>query len=697
MDMDQAMQLFVEEAKDLLALMEAGLLAIESGEISAQAEIDAIFRAAHTIKGSAGLFGLDAIVGFTHSVESVLDKVRGGDLPLDTALCSLLLDCHAQMAALVDSLESESADVNKELGAQLITALNRYLVVEPCTPEVLPVEHLPASPGAWGIHICYGEDVFRDGMDPASQLSYLARLGEVEEVQCRFRWPEQFDPESCYLDLRLSLISSAEKQTLEDVFEFIHESSEVHIQAPLAFTHKLAALPEQSDKLGEVLLEAGVVTKRELRQALDLQKTVQDKAVGELLIDQGVVPSDVVELAVSRQAHQEHKRPGEYQVLKVEARKLDGLIKLIGELVTTGAANERLIRQTENDELAEAFSNISSLIEQIRDSALNLRMVPIGDSFNRLKRVVRDASRELNKEVVLHINGGETELDKSMVEKLSDPLMHLIRNALDHGIEPVDIRSCRGKPAVGTLHLNAYHQAGAVVIEIQDDGAGLDPVRLKNKAIEKGLIAADAELSRDEIHRLIFAPGFSTAAQVTNLSGRGVGMDVVKRNIDELRGQILIDSQPGIGTKIRIRLPLTLAIIDGFEVSVADNHFVLPVSMIYECIEFNEAEFAQGRHYFNLRGEVLPFVRLSNLFHLTAANRCRENIVVVQYGERKAGLVVDTLHGELQAVIKPLAPIFRVNNGFTGSTILGCGNVAFILDIPQLIEFACAVEAVQAP
>lgn len=452
-------------------------------------------------------------------------------------------------------------------------------------PDAAPVE---LAEHAWAIQVQYGVDVFRDGMDPLSQLSYSSTFGTVSEVQLRYQFPADFDPESCYLQLQLLLETDAPKQKIEDVFEFIQDSSEVHIQAPLDVVQQLAQTPPQPEKLGQ------------------------------LLVQQGAVPQAVVEAAVHRQAHQEHKRANDYQVLKVEARKLDSLIKLIGELVTAGSANELLISQTGDERLQEAFSSISMLIEQIRDGALSLRMVQIGESFARLKRIVRDVSRELGKDVELTMEGADTELDKSMVEKLSDPLMHIVRNALDHGIEAVDLRTYRGKTAQGKLKLAAYHEAGAVVIEINDDGAGLDASRIRAKALEKGLIHPDQVLNQEEIFKLIFEPGFSTAAQVTNLSGRGVGMDVVKRNIEELRGQILIDSELGHGTRFRIRLPLTLAIIDGFEVSVADTHMVLPVNMVQECLEFNSSDLSLDRHYMNLRGEVLPYVRIRELFRLPA-------------------------------------------------------------------------------
>lgn len=691
MDMAQAEQIFIDEALDLLHVMEACLLEIEAGDATAQQHIAAIFRAAHTIKGSAGLFGFNHIVAFTHSVESVLDKVRDAKLSLDAPLLSLLLDCQQQTLEMVHALQHTDAHYDEQRGADLLTQLSSYLTPPASAVASAPTSE-PMAPHTWAIDVHYGIDVFRDGMDPLSQLSYLMTLGDVSDVQLRCEFPSEFDPESCYLQLQLQLDTPVHKQKIEDVFEFIQDSSTVHIRAPLNRVAQLEQTPPQAEKLGQLLLDAGVVTPRELDQALVAQKQQVSASVGELLVQQGAVQPAVVEAAVHRQAHQEHKRANDYQVLKVEARKLDHLIKLIGELVTAGSANELLISQRGDERLQEAFSSIAMLIEQIRDGALSLRMVQIGESFARLKRIVRDVSRDLGKEVELEIQGAETELDKSMVEKLSDPLMHIVRNALDHGIEPVEMRLYRGKPAQGALKLAAYHEAGAVVIEIQDDGAGLDASRIRAKALEKGLIRADQVLSPDDIYRLIFEPGFSTAAQVTNLSGRGVGMDVVKRNIEELRGQILIDSELGKGTRFRIRLPLTLAIIDGFEVSVASTHMVLPVNMVQECLEFNSAELSVERHYLNLRGEVLPFVRIRDLFRLAAQPAQRENVVVVQYGRNRAGLIVDTLHGELQAVIKPLAPIFRMNQGISGSTILGSGDVGFILDIPQLIEFACAAE-----
>jgi two-component system chemotaxis sensor kinase CheA len=322
-------------------------------------------------------------------------------------------------------------------------------------------------------------------------------------------------------------------------------------------------------------------------------------------------------------------------------------------------------------------------------------MVQIGATFSKFQRVVRDVSRELGKDIELIITGGDTELDKTVVERIGDPLTHLVRNSMDHGIESAEVRRARGKPATGRVILNAYHDSGSIVIEISDDGGGLNRERILKKALERGLIEPGHNLSDREIYQLIFEPGFSTVDQVTNLSGRGVGMDVVRRNINELRGSIELDSEEGKGTTIRIRLPLTLAIIDGFLVGVGASSYVVPLDMVKECVELRGEDMAKStKGYLNLRGEVLPLVRLRELFDTreTAGGPRRENVVVVGYGDMKAGLVVDALHGEYQTVIKPLGPLFSGARGIGGSTILGTGDVALILDVPLLVRVASSHE-----
>jgi len=362
----------------------------------------------------------------------------------------------------------------------------------------------------------------------------------------------------------------------------------------------------------------------------------------------------------------------------------------VGELVIAGASANLMALKSGQSTLVEATSIVSGLVENIRDSALQLRMVQIGETFNRFHRVVRDVSKELGKDIDLVITGAETELDKTVVEKIGDPLMHLVRNAMDHGIEAADVRVAKGKSASGRVELNAFHDSGSIIIEVIDDGGGLNKERILNKAIEKGIVQPGQNLTDHEINNLIFEAGFSTAEKVTNLSGRGVGMDVVKKNIQALRGTVEVLTEEGSGSRFVIRLPLTLAIIDGFLVGVDKSSYVIPLEMVVECLELQN--ISQDRNYLNLRGEVLPFVRLRELFEIDGDRPTRENVVVVKSGSQKAGIVVDVLQGEFQTVIKPLASIFRHLRGIGGSTILGSGDVALILDVQALTQLAVTTE-----
>ncbi|MGZ5054757.1 MAG: chemotaxis protein CheA, partial [Methylobacter sp.] len=376
----------------------------------------------------------------------------------------------------------------------------------------------------------------------------------------------------------------------------------------------------------------------------------------------------------------------EANLIRVDADKLDDLINLVGELIIAGAGTNLIARRVGLADLVESTATLSRLVEDVRDSALALRMVQIGATFNRFQRVVRDLSKELGKDVDLVISGADTELDKTVVEKIGDPLTHLVRNAMDHGIEAVDVRLARGKPAKGTLKLNAYHDASSIVIEVSDDGGGLNKEKILNKAIERGLVSEGVNLTDKEIYNLIFEAGFSTADTVSNLSGRGVGMDVVRSNIQALRGTVDLDSIEGQGSTIRIRLPLTLAIIDGFMVGVGNAVYVIPLDMVIECVELKAwASDESDGHYLNLRGEVLPYRRLRDHFDSEGDLVQRENVVVVRYGEHKAGLVVDKLMGEFQTVIKPLGRLFKGEKSIGGFTILGSGEVALIVDVPGLM------------
>jgi two-component system chemotaxis sensor kinase CheA len=455
-------------------------------------------------------------------------------------------------------------------------------------------------------------------------------------------------------------------------------------------------LPEESLRIGEILVKSGALTAEELDAGLRQQRAGQDApsddqqraaaSIGSILVEQHVIQPELVEAAAVKQKQVSDKKAADARLIRVHADKLDQLIDLVGELVIAGASANLIAQKSGQTTLVEATSVLSRLVENIRDSALQLRMVQIGDTFNRFHRVVRDVSREIGKDIELVISGGETELDKSVVEKIGDPLMHLVRNAIDHGIEPAATRAAAGKPAQGRLELNAYHDSGSIVIEVVDDGGGLPKDRILKKAIERGIAQPGDTLSDQEIINLIFQPGFSTADQVTNLSGRGVGMDVVRKNIQALRGQVDVDSEPGQGSRFTIRLPLTLAIIDGFLVSSGAASYVIPLDMVVECLELNAV--SMDRDYLDLRGEVLPFIRLRQLFDVQGEPPKRENVVVVRSAHQKAGIVVDQLLGEFQTVIKPLGSLFRNLRGISGSTILGSGDVALILDVPTLTAIA---------
>ena len=439
-------------------------------------------------------------------------------------------------------------------------------------------------------------------------------------------------------------------------------------------------------------MKSGVLTRLELdsclqKQALQREQPAGAKPnpqIGEILVREEFIQAPLLDAALNKQQQVKEQKARERQSIRVDAERLDKLIDLVGELVIAGAGANLRASKLHDVAMSESTSEVMRLVEEVRDSALQLRMVPIGTTFSRFQRVVRDVSLELGKDIVLDITGGETEVDKSVVEKIGDPLMHLVRNSMDHGIEPVAVREARGKPAQGTLRLHAYHESGSIVIEVSDDGGGLNKDKILARAVERGLIERDAVLSEKEIFELIFEPGFSTAEQVSSLSGRGVGMDVVKKNVQSLRGVIEIDSAMGVGTTMRLRLPLTLAIIDGFLVGVGESAFVVPLDHVIECLELPPDSLQQD--YMDLRGEVLPYIRLRQLFDIQAPMPRRQNVVVVGYGGQKTGLVVDRLMGEFQTVIKPLGRIFQHVQGIGGSTILGSGQVALILSIPAMLQ-----------
>ena len=727
MSIDEGLQAYIQETTELLDQAEDTLLSLEDNPTD-EALINELFRAVHTIKGASGLFGYDDVVAFTHEAESVMGQVREGKLTICSELLSLFLKCRDHIGTLVQhalsgetELDADTQAIDKTLMDELCVYLGHEASSTSASSDAAATaSEEAAAPGpdqvesdTWHISLRFGPDVLRNGMDPLSFFRYLETVGDIVNLTTlddAMPVAEDMDAERCYLGFEIDLRSDTDKETIEGVFEFVQEDCEIHILSPntsiAQYAKLIEELPEENLRIGEILTMSGALTARELQEALDAQTAAIENqesegdeeqtapALGEVVVEQQVVAPKVVEAALQKQQNVKKAKSLDSQAVRVNADKLGDLINLVGELVIASAHSQVMAIQTSSSEMLESVENMSRLVEEIRDNALGLRMVQIGETFNRYRRVVRELSKDVGKDIELSISGGDTELDKTVVERITDPLMHLVRNSIDHGIESPEVRAANGKPAKSTISLNAFHESGSIVIEVIDDGGGLPRDVILAKAVERGLVSADQTLTDQEVFHLIFEPGFSTAEKVTNISGRGVGMDVVRKNIDALRGLIEVTSAPGEGTKFSIRLPLTLAIIDGFQVRVGDSTYIIPLAMVEECTELEEASSkeTEGSNYINLRGELLPFVKLGEMFsldHSSAQNTThathRDNIVVVQFGSQRAGLVVDELLGEYQTVIKPLGDVFQHLKGFSGATILGSGEVAMIVDVPELI------------
>ena len=711
---DDALLIFFDEAREMLQSIEDSLLQLEGNPQDEEA-VHALFRAAHTIKGTSGIFNLNRVVKFTHQVESVLDKVRKGGLTIDQGLSEALFASCDMIATLLGQVERHSENPD-ELAATdqaadlLADRLASYLGGTPAAAKTVAQEELAgyapaAGEAVWHISVRFHQNTFLSGFDPLTVIEYLKNVGEIVSIfTIADSFPEwdKFDAENCYLGFEVRLKTGAAKSEIESAFEFVADDCDLRIIPPTRrasdFIALINELPNEL-RLGDILVACGAVTREALDKALEVQHETapgpvrkSGSAIGEILVAQKKVNPEVVDAALDRQA----KMPGARQegglFVRVPADKLDELINLVGELVICGASASLQAINAQDAGLIGTTQQLSRLVEEIRNGALGLRMVRIGETFVRYRRVVHDVSTELGKNVNLVIEGADTELDKSVVEKIGDPLMHLVRNSLDHGIEFPDTRIEAGKPPEGTICLSARHDSGNIVIQVSDDGKGLDGEKLLAKAREKGLVSDNQALTEAEKFDLIFAPGFSTAEKVTNLSGRGVGMDVVRKNIEALRGSVKISSVLGQGTAIEIRLPLTLAIIDGFLVKIGDGAFVIPLHAVLECIDAEPDMMhlnQQNAGFIKLRGEVLPLLDLRSVFACQGKKPAKQRIVVVRGGaDAKAGLIVDRLDGEYQTVIKPLGKLFRNLNGISGSTVLGSGEVALILDVGALVKLA---------
>lgn len=712
MILDENTQIFITESNELLDDMENALLELERSPNDADL-INRIFRAAHTIKGSAGLFGFDKIISFTHVAENLLDDVRNCLVPVNDDLISLLMKARDYIASMIAVIGTDKmTDINEETsllellssfraGADLVTIPSGPVAQDETGNYSQNVGDDGVKSNTWHISLRLGIDTFREGFNPVIMFSQLKNIGEIVNARVLPKnIPDMCDlnPEDCFLGWEIVLRAETNKNTLAEVFEFI-DGAVVHILPPGSlitdYQKLINNLPDEDAALGQILVDIGTLTPSELLLALREQKD-NGGFTGDILVEQGAVQAEVIDAALSKQKKDRHENERQHSFVRVDSEKLDKLVMLVGELVISGAKVNQLASNRDDDELNESMEEMSLTLEDMRETALGLRMVPIANTFNRFQRVIRDTSKELNKHIRLEIIGGETELDKTVIEKIGDPLMHLIRNSMDHGIELPAERVRLGKPEEGVITLNAYHETGTIVIEVNDDGAGLNPEKLLRIAVERGVVDAENSLSEEEIYNLIFEAGFSTATEVSNISGRGVGMDVVRRNIESLRGTVVVNSVLGKGVKITIRLPLTLAIIDGFHIRVADESFIIPLDMVEECVTLNEEQKIEleMHEYINLRDNVLPLIKMAEYLGISPTNKSssRLNLVVVKFARQKIGLLVDELQGEAQAVIKPLGRTFQGVSGFAGFTILGSGQLALILDVPSLIKSAIGSE-----
>lgn len=705
---------FLEEAQDMLHQYEAALLVLE-GEPDNAEQLNAAFRAAHTIKGGAGMFGFDDVVRFTHGAETLLDALRDGRRGLDA-------ECMDALLASRDQIEHLLAEIGREGGtdpavlaeAQQLAARLAALMGEPA-PMLAPAPAAAAAapvlpndaPACWHLSLRFLPDALRSGLDPLAFLRYLSNLGQIHALHLMHAEVpalDALDAEACHLWVELRFESARTRAEIEAVFEFAQEDSDVQLLPPGSAAADFETLAER-------------------RCGLDAEKRAllfdiwRDMGVRFEIVETVVAAPDSEEALVPRIERRAEGAPSERgpdrrsgegerrnsardrrtgddtRFVRVRADKLDTLIDLIGELVIAGSGAQMVAHHAGDDATLEAMQRVMELMQDTRDATLGLRMVPMGETFGRFQRVVRDVSKQLGKEIELVVSGGDTEMDKSMVDAIGDPLMHLVRNSMDHGLEPPEEREAAGKPRCGHLGLSARHEAGSIVIEVRDDGRGLARERILAKAIERELVTPDAVLSDPEVWQLIFAPGFSTAEAVTDLSGRGVGMDVVKRNIESLRGHIHLHSTPGQGTLTQIRLPLTLAMIDGFLTQVGDVHYVLPLSVVSECIDLppevqRHSTGGQVSGTFNLRGELVPWLDLARFYRCEIDATKRRSVVVVREGQGRVGLIVDRLKGEHQTVIKPLSGLFTHVKALAGSTILGSGEVALVLDVNGLMGSA---------
>ncbi|MBL4940266.1 MAG: chemotaxis protein CheA [Colwellia sp.] len=686
-DLSQFIPSFLEESFEGLELMESSLLNLEAGD---NETIHSIFRAAHSIKGGAGTFGFDVVTEFTHLVETLLDEMRDGRRevsPKDIEILLTSVDC---MRILIEAARDE-ADYDKEKIAQTTAQLSETLANKD-TSDNVNTEQVPQNSNnlidksgsnnlsIYKIHFVPEHNLAKTGNDPLFLFNALADLGELTIVANTSELPAltDIDPQELYLSWDISLKTSASVEDIHEVFEWVEDECLLEITQT---TIQSQAEPEQTPDLEQTQAS----TTAENKEIIAVQPAITQEP-----------PAVVAEETATNKPKGKAKAKAEVSSIRVGVDKVDNLINLVGELVITQSMLSELGSDFQMDKIERLTNGLEQLLQntkELQESVMRIRMLPISFAFNRFPRLVHDLANKTGKEIELIIKGEQTELDKTVMEQIGDPLVHLVRNAVDHGIEQAEVRVANGKPEKGTISLDAYHQGGNIVIKISDDGGGINREKVFAKAVEKGIVEPNSTLTDAQVFDLLFEPGFSTADQVTDISGRGVGMDVVKRNIQSLGGRIQVESTVGKGSCFKVNLPLTLAILDGQLVKVGTETYIIPLISIVESLQVDNDlinKVSGDMTLYRLRDENVPILPVYQLFGLKSEFTKIDNalLVVVEADGQKVGLMVDHLLAQQQVVIKSLKDNYQQVIGISGATILGDGSVAMILDIPGMIQIA---------
>lgn len=684
---DKIVAAFIDESRELLQDLEGLLLDLENDPENRD-NLDAVFRVMHTIKGSAGMVGYDSVNQFTHQIEDAFDMIRKGEKKFDSLAADSTLIARDIILTLLENRDESNEALNLQM--KEVVGLLSHQKENP-VPHVMEkeVETKDIEFKTYKIEFKPGPDVFLRGINLNGILDELLKAGDctISTLMDKIPNSSAFKPEKCYFYWQILLTTDKSLKELREIFMFVEAESQIDIS-----DLNLQGNSQEIARLGDILKNNGLISEEDLSIALGKQKKL-----GEVLLEEHKLSEDQLHSALREQEHLKNQeiKGTKHNItssIRVSTGKLDKFVDLVGELVTLQAQLDQNAQRIADMELGGVSERLQTLIEDLRDTALGIRMIPIGDTFSSFRRLVRDLSGQLGKSIRLEFEGGETELDKTVIDRLHDPLMHLIRNSIDHGIENPQTREKAGKDKTGTIMLKAKHSGGNVIISIEDDGGGLSKERILEKAISKGLIGADQKVRDEDVYKLIFNSGFSTAQAVSKVSGRGVGMDVVKKEIDNLGGHISLDSREGEYTHLHFTLPLTLAIIDGLLVKLDDDHYVIPLASVESCLELDEVkkqmEESQEGEVIYYREKFLPYINLRNFLNYPEKEKNREQLVVIRTEDSFYGLVVDQVIGDHQTVIKNLGKLFRQARAYSGATIMGSGDVALILNVATLAQLS---------